>query len=84
MTETTRIAISLAGDQTMQLKTAAAERDIPHGILATALVKHGLDNLDDPTVEEAIEREREQFKERRAAGGRAGMRSRYKDRPKKE
>ena len=87
MSENTRISISLPEDQAMRLKTEAARRDISHGVMASALVRYGLENLEDPSLEEVVAQERDQYKKRRAAGGKAGMKSRWhaaKDRPKKE
>jgi hypothetical protein len=87
MSDNTRISISLPEDQAMRLKTEAARRDISHGVMASVLVRYGLENLEDPSLEELITQERDEYKKRRAAGGKAGMASRWhatKYRPQKE
>lgn len=87
MSENTRISISLPADQAMRLRTEAGQRAISHGVMAAALVRYGLENLEDPSLEEVVAQERDQYKKKRAAGGRAGMESRWhaaKDTPPKE
>jgi hypothetical protein len=87
MSENTRISISLPEDQAMRLRNEAGLRAISHGLMAAALVRYGLENLEDPSLEEFVAQERDQYKKRRAAGGKAGMESRWhaaKDRPQKE
>lgn len=87
MSENTRISISLPEDQAMRLRNEAGLRAISHGLMAAALVRYGLENLEDPSLEKVVAQERDQYKKRRAAGGKAGMESRWhaaKDRPQKE
>lgn len=70
----TRTAISLDDDARRRLKQTATDFDTQAGIVGRALVEHGLANLDDPEVREAVERaarvETERRRDAAAKGGR--------------
>lgn len=79
----TRLAISLTDDQAQRLRVAAAEANIPHGVLGRALLVYGLGKLGNEELEAVIERETASFRESRSKGGKTATANRWhnKDEP---
>lgn len=79
----TRLAISLTDDQAQRLRVAAAEANIPHGVLGRALLVYGLGKLGNEELEAVIEQEAASFRESRSKGGKTATANRWhnKDEP---
>ena len=79
----TRLAISLTDDQIQRLRVAAAEANIPHGVLGRALLVYGLGKLGNEELEAVIEQETASFRESRSKGGKTATANRWhsKDEP---
>ncbi|PBB08151.1 hypothetical protein CKW39_10045 [Kocuria sp. WRN011] len=79
----TRLAISLTDDQVQRLRVAAAEANIPHGVLGRALLVYGLGKLGNEELEAVIEQETASFRESRSKGGKTATANRWhnKDEP---
>lgn len=73
----TRLAISLTDDQAQRLRVAAAETNIPHGVLGRALLVYGLGKLGNEELEAVIEQEAASFRESRSKGGKTATANRW-------
>ncbi len=82
--EEKRIAVTLTRQQAERLRVLGAEVDLSVGLLARALVEHGLAHSDDPEVREAIAAVREADRERRRRTGAKVMKARHAGQTKKE
>lgn len=82
--ETKRVAVTLLEEQYDRLHGEAGRFKIGAGLLSRALVAYGLDHIDDPGVQAAIEEVKEADRRRRAAIGKKAMESRWGDKTKKK
>ena len=73
----TRLAISLTDDQAQRLRVAAAEANIPHGVLGRALLVYGLGKLGNEELKAIVEQETSSFRESRSKGGKTATANRW-------
>lgn len=83
-TKTKRVAVTLTTDDADRLSAEAGKLGIGPGLLSRALVRYGLDHIDDEDVLEVVAQVKESDRERRKNTGRDAMKSRWHGDKKKE
>ncbi len=74
---TVRVAVTLSETDAAKLRASAGAAGIGPGLLSRALVRYGLDHLDDPGIQAVIEAVTTADRERRAETGRRAMQIRH-------
>lgn len=75
--ETKRVAVTLTRDDADRLSAEAGKLGIGPGLLSRALVRYGLDHIDDADVQAVIAEVKTADRERRKNIGRDAMKSRW-------
>lgn len=70
-------AVPLRPDDRQKLRVVAAQMDVGPGLLGRALILAGLDMLEDPRIQAALQAESEAQDMRQSAAGQAAMAARW-------
>lgn len=82
--KTKRVAVTLTTDDADRLSAEAGKLGIGPGLLSRALVRYGLDHIDDEGVRAVVAEVKAADRERRKSTGRDAMKSRWHGDKKKE